>query len=330
MRMRTFLIVLLTALLTLIWWWVALQEGLIPSTLFSWQDECTSTTVVKTYEEGECEVPKTGESCTTPRGTVAAHGDVILSFESASATLADGCVSKSSVCNDGSYMNDNDPFEFEACELDTPLNCEVNWFVFAHGTSEVFYEEGIIEDGEVTCASETRACEDWEASWWDSFEYKSCYAPGQSCEPVAVEQEVEEPIIGDNEASIPVKKTTATFPVFDQNRQPNCPSPFGWRRWEPGETRELYESASVPYGTTCQTVSVTCAFWSVRYWTEANPWGIAPETLSNDCAVLDPVPCSSACGTVNHGDLVTTYSQAPYSTWKLNCLFRCTNCINMF
>lgn len=84
---------------------MALQEGLIPSQLFAGQDECTSTTVVKTYEEGECTISEVGQDCTTPWGTTIAHGDVILSFETDSATLSDGCTSKSSVCNDGKYMN---------------------------------------------------------------------------------------------------------------------------------------------------------------------------------------------------------------------------------
>jgi len=319
--MRTFLVVLLTALLTLIGGWVALQEGLIPSTLFSGQEQCTSTTVVKTYEEGECAIEETWDDCTTPWWTTATHWDVVLSFESSSATLTEWCISKSSVCNNGSYMNDNDPYNNESCELETPLNCDVNGFVFAHGTSELFYEEWVAKNGKVKCNSEARSCEDGEATGWDTYIYKSCYAPGWACDAEIVEEEIEEVAPVAKEIAKPVVKTAPrpTAPVVQETRQANCPSPFGWRRWEPGQSWTAYTTSSVAYGGTCSSVSITCAYWSIRYWTKDAPWAIVSWNISASCTVWDPAPCSSACGTVAHAAQVTTYTEwlIPHWSWRI-------------
>lgn len=316
--MRTFLIVLLTALLTLIWAGAAMQEGLIPSNILSGSlDTCTTTTVVKTYEEGECEIPNDGENCETPRWTTVAHGDVVLSFQNPSATLTEGCESKSSVCNNWAYINDNNPYEYEVCELETPLNCDVNGFVFAHGTTEVFYEEWVRISGEIECNSQERTCEDGEASGWDTYIYKSCSIVGETAvfedtvdQPEAEEEEEEQPLSASSTTTTTTASSNNTTTItYDPDRQPNCPSPRGWRRREPGQVGTAYESASVPFGTTCEPITVVCAYWSIRYGTEDNPWNVVDSSLATICSVSDPAPCSSACGTVQHGNLVTTYKQ---------------------
>lgn len=316
--MRTFLIVLLTALLSLIGAWVLMQEGLIPG--LGWS-ECKSTQIVKTYEDGECPINTTWKECTTPWWTTVAHWDLVLSFEHPEATLKEWCISKTSICNDWSYVNNDDPYDNETCVFDTSsleenLNkkhCTVNGFVFADGTSQTFYTLGKLTDGKRWCDSQVRSCDNWVVSGDSVYEYYSCHwAEFAKC--LLQEENEQEEITTKKPTPKPVikKPTSSVAPV--KGKQPNCPNPFGGYRWEPWQTGTAYKSATVPHWESCESTNIVCSYGSIRYWTANNPWWIVSWWLSQDCIVLPPNPCSSPCGTIPHWENVITYPNAviPY------------------
>jgi len=271
-----------------------MQEWLIPG--LGW-GECKSTQIVKTYEDWECPIKTEWNECTTPWGTTVTHWDLVLSFDKETASIEDGCKSRTSICNDGEYLDGNDPYDYEkcwydeesikaltwlsgedtekeSCDIDLEANhCTVNWFVFANWTSQIFYTSWTNSNGKWTCDSQKRSCTDWVVSWDNKYQYYSCHweefaecLPKEEPKPVVVEKPTPKPVVKK------VSRPVIAEPV--EQKQPNCPSPFGWYRWAPGQTGTAYKSASVPNGS--------------------NP----------------PSPCSSACWTVAHWDSVTTYNQS--------------------
>jgi len=258
-----------------------MQEWLIPG--LGW-GECKSTQIVKTYEDWECPMKTEWDNCNTPWGTTVTHWDLVLSFNNETATLEEGCQSRTSICNDGEFLDGVEPYDYEKCGYDeesikalTGLptreegevcdpdldanHCTVNGFVFANGTSQIFYTAWANVNGKRSCDSQKRS----------------------------------------------------------EQKQPNCPSPFGWYRWAPGQTGTAYKSASVPNGSTCEAVSIVCAYWSVRYWTAANPGAIVGWSLAQSCSVNPPSPCSSACIPFGNGQTCeSTKVTSTCTNWVLS------------
>lgn len=315
----------MTALLTLIAAWVAVQEWLIP-----WFGPGPTTTqVIKTYEDGTCEIPETWNECETPRWERVAHGAVILSFAQESWTVSEWCEAKSSICNNWNFQDWEDPLPFATCILETPWHCTVNGFIFAHDTTQTFYNEWSLVEWEVVCQSQDRTCSDWVVSWDDEYMYMWCHNFDQwVCEPTDIPEEIieEAPEHIEEEAPEDIQEettptvTTTPRPATVQTtpREPNCPSPRWGNRWEPWQTGTAYLSSSVWFGETCESVSIICAFGSIRIWTAWNPWEIAPESIAQSCSVLPPAWCDSACGSIAHWENVTTFQRAfiPFGSWR--------------
>jgi hypothetical protein len=309
--MKTLLVVLLTAILTLLWVWFARQEGRI-SQVTSATDLCSTTSSVTTYNEGTCVVASTWSACRTPWGSIVDHWDAIQSYNLEASTDDEACEMKLSICND--WVLSNSPYQYascdwaswsswEACDLGAE-NCSVNGFIFANGTSETFYTAWAVDaDWTFSCGSQTRTCTDGETSGDDDYLYLNCYGEEYAaCMPTPEPEVVEvvAPVV-----SAPVVQQAVEPTV---QRQPNCPSPFGWAAWRPWQTWTWYAAASVGFGSSCEAIPLVCAFGSIRVWTEANPWEIA-WAVTSSCTVGEPASCSSACWEVAHNASVTTYSE---------------------
>lgn len=313
--MRTFLVILTTALLTAL--------GLIYARTSNAFPEFFSLLPLPSYvseQTGTGTISPTGVGCTTPRGDQVAHGEVFLSFASATWTIADGwCESRSTVCINGSRSVDQEPLEHKTCALETPKTCDVGWFIFAHGTSQEFFK---IDETTQTCTSETRTCTDGEVDGDETYTSLSCpsscptpsttgatgAADCPACPCLEEKPEIKQPtppVLNSKPVIKQVTQPTASTSLSE----PNCPAPFWGIRREPGQQGTAYKQAVAPYGSTCEQVNIVCAFWSIRYGTKGNAGDLAV-WLSTTCRVAEPVACDSACGTIENGSQVTTYSQA--------------------
>lgn len=315
--MRTLLLIITTALLTAVWLLYAWQSNSFP--------EFFSLIAPVSAPEGEIAIASNGNPCTTPWWETIEHGKVFLSFAQENASIGSGgCESRSTICNDGSRSIDQEPFSYKSCSLETPKSCEVNNFKFAHWSSQTFYK---LDAKKQQCTSQERSCIDGIVDGDDAYSYLSCPS---SC-PVFTGSAADCPIIGSWSTNCPecpclpkvekkpevkplpkttIQPVTKTVAQPATVAQPNCASPFGWTRREAWKQGTAYTAAKVPYGSMCEQVSIVCAYGSIRYGTAANPWAIAANGLSTTCSVWTPVSCTSACGTINHGEQVTTYANA--------------------
>ncbi len=311
--MRTFLLILTTALLTALWLIYAQTSNLFPE-FFSLLP--LPSYVNEQAGNEEWTISPTGADCTTPWGTSVAHGEVFLSFASETGSLAEGgCESRSTVCVNGSRSAEQEPLQYETCTLDTPKTCDVNWFVFAHGSSQEFY---LFDEEAQTCTSQTRTCTDGVVDGDETYTYLSCPSscPAStgtgsdstcpSCPCLEEQPEIQQPTVEEKPVIRQVTQPTISIsgPV-----EPNCPSPFWGSRREPGQEGSAYKQAVAPYGETCEKVNIVCAFWSIRFGTKWNPGEVA-WAVATSCREGAPVACESACGTIEHGGQVTTYKQA--------------------
>jgi len=324
--MRTFLLILTTALLTALWLIYVQTSNLFP--------EFFSLLPLPSYvsnQPGDIEwtISPTGADCTTPRGKKVTHGEVFLSFASVTGSVSEGwCESRSTVCINGTRSAEQEPLTFETCTLETPKTCEVAGFIFSHGSSQEFFS---FDEDEQTCNAQERTCTDGVVDWDEAYTYLSCPS---SCAPVAVgswsswecpncpcldeKPEIKQATTITTKPEIK-QATITTKPVIKQVTQPlttlslpsepNCPGPFWWTRREPGQQGSAYKQAVASYGTTCEKVNIVCAFWSIRYGTKDKAWEIA-WSVATSCRVADPIGCESACGPVDHNKQTTTYKQA--------------------
>ncbi len=99
-----------------------------------------------------------GESCTTPRQKTIPHGESVLSFAGPTGDVQNSCVSKTSTCNNGNWLEDIVPYEYARCEIEVTKGCEVNGTTLVHGSAKVFYDSGVLVNGQWTCGSQERAC----------------------------------------------------------------------------------------------------------------------------------------------------------------------------
>ncbi len=318
--MRTFLLILTTALLTALWLIYALTSNIFP--------EFFALLPLPSYVSEQTAQPwtisPTGIGCTTPRGDQVAHGEVFLSFATETWAIAEGwCVSRSTVCVNGSRSAEQEPLAHSTCTLDTPKSCEVGGFIFAHGTSHEFFK---LDEPTQRCTSEERTCTDGEVDGDESYTYLSCPSscPTPSTTSWSREDSVNCPACPclDKQPEIkqPTTKTPSTNPQIKQiskpvssssvaaQNEPNCPAPFGWTRRAPGQQGVAYKTAVASFGSVCEKVNIVCSFWSIRYGTKWNAGDIAG-WLATTCRVAEPVACESACGSIKHGAQVTTYPQ---------------------
>jgi hypothetical protein len=338
--MRTFLLILTTALLTALGIIYAWTNNLFPQVF--------SLLPMPYYGEqiaAEDSAVPTWAACTTPWWDRIAHGEMILSFAAESWTISDeGCQAFSSYCLHGQRWGDT-PARYESCQIENPGTCEVNWFVFAHGTSHEFFAQ---DPENETCLSQDRTCTDGEVDGDETYIYLGCPSgcaawdgtcPACDCAPEDSETESETQDDEEQEETPSPSTTTTTTTVTSSsssnspsinqisqptttsssaNAQPNCPAPFGWSRREPWQQGTAYASQTARFDSSCEQVSIVCAYGSIRFWTREMPWAVAVG-ISQTCSVAEPIWCTSACGQVDHGDQVTTYqmSQIPHGNGQV-------------
>jgi len=312
--MRTALTVITTAILTAIAFLLAWQQGFLWSVASAWISECPTIDVGSEGNENCIDIEE-GASCTTPWDTTIEHGEAVLSFENEVASGDATCKGMTSICNNGSWLNDKAPYAFESCELEatalSPDNCVVGDIMVAHDSTNTFYKE--IRNGSTyTYQSQTRYCFDGEMDGDSDFNklnlISSCTLQVEETENTwEIENTWEtqgtvEPAVETNTAPQVNNTPTQNQPIYAR-----CTGPFGGV-WTHGQQGSVYLQSSVPYGSSCQQVGVVCGYGSIRYGTAENIGEPVGEEVFASCEVQEPVSCSSACGDVAHGESVTTYT----------------------
>ncbi len=307
--MKTALTVLATVILTAIAILAGEQSWLLP---FGNNVDICSTNPEK------CRLPM-GESCTTPRQKTIPHGESVLSFAGPTGDVQNSCVSKTSTCNNGNWLEDIVPYEYARCEIEVTKGCEVNGTTLVHGSAKVFYDSGVLVNGQWTCGSQERACTNWTINGDEQYIYTTC-------ETKAVENNQPEPVVV---APVPVvSPPIPTVNELPQNTQAdataseteststeekpfNCPSPWGGPVWEPNRSQMVYLESAALEGETCESTMVVCAYGSIRYGTPENIWDVVQVSLYPTCGVREPAACT-APGDIQiaHGGSLTLYQSA--------------------
>ncbi len=149
--MRTALTVITTAILTAIAFLFAWQEGRLGTSALSGAAvaSCpTPSTETGTADDGTCLSVEEGASCTAPWGDQVLHGEAILSFEQEIASGDISCDGRTSICDDGVWLNEVSPFAFTTCSYGDGVgisvvenNCAVGGVMVPHDSTNTFYKE---------------------------------------------------------------------------------------------------------------------------------------------------------------------------------------------
>lgn len=333
--MRTLLLIIITALLSILSLIYAQINNIFPE-FFALLNLSNSAPASVTET-----LSADGENCTTPRWETIEHGQVFLSFASETGSIASWwCVSRSTICNNWSRSAEQEPLPVKTCTLQDAQNCELDGLIFANGTSREFFK---FNTWDQTCASELRTCTDgtfdgdesftelscasncplqtWSLALWTGSACPSCPCLEQQPEikPAAEPKpEIKKPTITTTTTVNPSIQPVAAPLSTTSPTEPNCPSPFGWKRREPGQQWTAYKQGIAPYGTQCEQVSIVCSYGSIRYWTKGNAWEVAL-WVSSTCRVAGPANCESACGPIQHGNQVVTFGQSiiPYANGQV-------------
>lgn len=330
--MKTLLKALFILLVIALLWWYAYQEGRIqnPQSLLSIFDTKPKTVEIlgsNSWSEDTpwsfqgCLVEDSWDNCTTPRWGEVSHSQAVVSYQINADWV---CQTRVSVCNDGTYLADQNPYWLETCPRswwtwELALWCQLGSVLVPEGQALTLYNSPTRDGEERSCDFWERTCTDWELSGNSEFTQFNCYSPSSDFCALPLPEEDQE--VDEQETEVrPSPEVTTTTNTNQQvttptsqplsNREPNCPAPFGWWTRTPWQQWTAYTSSQVWYGQTCDAVSIVCAYWSIRYGTVNAPWTIVNTQLTTSCEVSEPIGCTSSCGSIDHNDTVTTYSSA--------------------
>lgn len=280
----------------------AFQSASVPwdGTCTSQSRTCNNGTLSGTYANKTCAVT-TPLNCTDPWGGAVSHGTSVTAYQAASVPWNGTCTSQARTCTNGvlsgTYTN-------KACAVTTPLNCTAPWGgTVNHGSSiTAFQAASVPSDG--TCTSQSRTCTNGVLSgtYTNKACVKNCTTPwGAAVNHGAAVTAYQAATVAWNATCTSQSRTcsngtlsgtyankacTVTAPL-------NCTDPWG-AALAHGSSVTAYQSASVPYGSTCVSQARTCTNGVV-----------SGSYASKTCAVSKPKNCTVRDGTVSHG--VTTY-----------------------
>ncbi len=217
-------------------------------------------------------------SCMTPRWKEVPHGTAVTSFEDEQVDFTQECVSKTSICVDGTWNNGITPFSYATCNIKAPRVCDVNGYILQHDSKHTFYKAGKIISGKYTCEEQTKYCFDGKVDGDETYKYASC-SPQQK----------------------------STWPA-------SCPSPYGaGAARKHGQQWTAYMQGKVSFSQSCEAVGVVCAYGQMRFGTLDSLGAAIWQKLSKTCTTNTPQDCTWEYGTVAHGASITAYRASSVS-----------------
>ncbi len=234
------------------------------------------------YTCGYCNAPK---SCTTPWGSVLAHGASVNGAAYGVVPYNQECSFQQLSCNDGVLSGNATTYRFATCSKQSPKVCTTPWGeVLAHGGVIAAAARSSVPFGQ-TCAYQNVGCTDGLLSPNSSvYKYRSCVVQGAT----------------------------------------NCTTPWGASLGH-GSSVDAFTTSSVSFGQSCSSQKITCSSGSLsansashRYASCVvnapasctSPWGTVPSGYSNKAYLSSAPdgPCSEQIRTCTNGIMSGTYT----------------------
>lgn len=242
---------------------------------------------------------------------------------SPACTTADG--------KSGTLTCTNDGLDYE-CKPTTPVNCTFNGTVIPNGGHVTAYTSATVPYGQL-CSGETRVCTNGVLS--GSKAYSSCTeTPGASC--IFNGQQIADgaQVLAYSSSSVAYGQTCQsgalvchngnlignyTYPTCTVQGNPNCT--VNGTTLNNGQTRVVYQSTSVPYGSTCNSQTLLCTNGVVTGMGTSNIFAYS------SCQVQPPQSCNFNGQTIAHGGGVTGWrdSVVPFGSTCTSQYRQCNN-----
>jgi hypothetical protein len=268
---------------------------------------CTNGVLNPANDVAACTVQPPA-NCTF-NGQTVASGSSVVAFQAASVPSGQTCVSQNRTCTNGTLSG---TFTFASCVVNQPATCTFNGQTIASGATTQGYPSATVPFGQ-TCQAQTITCTNGVLN--PANDVASCSVlPGATCSFNGQTIQSGSSVTAYSSATVPfgsqcssVAQTrtctngtlsgTSTFASCIVNPPANCT--FNGQTVASGSTVQGYPTATVPYGQTCQSQTITC--------TNGN---LNPANDVAACTVQPGASCSFNGQTMASGSTVTGYTSA--------------------
>lgn len=209
---------------------------------------CNDGTLSGTYQFSACNIDQPA-SCLFD-GRNIAHGETVNAFAQSSVMYGSQCTQQSRTCDNGTLSGS---YNFSSCTVGNPANCSFDGRTVVHGESVTAFESLTVDYGQ-SCLSQARSCNNGLLS--GSYSHSSCSVnPAPPVEPPPVEPPPPAPL------SCSINGKTV----------------------QSGDSITLFQSASVPYGSVCQSETRNCVN------------GVLSGSAQYESCIVQPKPPINTC-----------------------------------
>lgn len=290
---------------------------------------CVNSVLDGSFGFQSCNVEAPG-SCDLPWGGTLEHSQTTTAYQAASVPFGSTCTSENRACTNGSLSGS---YGFQVCAVGAPASCALPWGgTLDHGQTATAYQAASVPFGS-TCTSQTRTCTNGSLS--GTYGSQVCEVlPPENCtlSGVTVTHGTNRNFYlasrscGATCASISQSRSctngtlggTANYstPSCPADTCANCTAPWG-SNVSHGGSVTAYQSASVPFGSTCASQTRLCS-----------DGGLSGSYTNQNCSVTPPANCTLPWG----GSIAHAQSVAAYQTSSVPCGSTCAsqtrNCSN--
>lgn len=273
---------------------------------------------------GSCNI-ESPQSCLF-NGQSIAHGQELVGFQTSSVPFGVSCSQQTRVCDNGILSGE---YEYASCNIEGAKSCLFNGQTIAHGQNiQAFQSSSVAFNG--SCLQETRTCRDGVLS--GNFIYETCVvAPAVSCtfngQEVFHGSTVTAYLnssVASGESCTAETRSCDNGSLSGSYSYLNCvgsPPPAGSCEFSGntvlvGASVIAYQSASVPYGTSCISESRTC-----------NGGALSGSFTYASCSIQSGLSCVFNGQGIPHGEKVTAY-RSDQADKKGNCNSQTRVCKN--
>lgn len=282
---------------------------------------CINGSLTGSYQNLSC-IKDSGE-CSFA-GQKIAHGQSITAYAASSVPFGSTCASQNRLCQDRVLSG---TYSFISCSVQPAGVCNFNGQTVAHGTSVTAYQASSVPFGS-TCASQARVCNNGVLG--GTYTASSCsVAPAASCSFNGQMVAHGASVTAFQAASVAYGSTCASqirtcnngtlsgnYAVASCSVAPAAACSFNGQSVAHNASVTAYQTANVPFGSTCSSQSRTC-----------NNGTLSGAYTFGSCSVNTASTCVFNGQTIAHGTNVTAYaaSSVPFGQ---NCQSQVRSCSN--
>ncbi len=265
----------------------------------------------------DCDANPTAAECNpstcTFDGRRINSGEQVLAFQNSTVPYRSSCVSEDRTCTDGALSGS---YAFSSCIVENPASCLFDGVTIAHESPAEAYQFSTVPYGTV-CQREDRVCDNGALT--GSFTFASCeVAAPQTCLFNGQTISHGGTLIAFRTSSVPFgTRCTQEVKICDNgilsgdfqyascNEEVAASCLFNGQSIAHGQIVQAFQSASVPYGSTCSLEARTC-----------NNGSLSGTHTFGSCTEDPPDNCSLAGQEVVSGSSITAYQTAtvPYGS----------------